>query len=167
MPDIFVVETPPIIQVIETAPDVPVHIVEVASTAPVSVIEAQIPGPPGGPGPIGQSVIPFVHDYTLFITQGQQAYRFPFAATILGVSGCLRTAAIGSPVVIDINVNGVTIFANQANRPSFAPGLVDLSEISLNVPIVTSDRLTIDIDDVGSTLAGEDLSVFIRYERAV
>ena len=156
MADIIVVESQPIIQVIE-----------VPATGPVQVDEALIPGPPGGPGPVGQSVIPFAYDYSLSPTVGVQPYRFPFAATILGVSGCLGVAASGSPVVIDINVNGTTIFPVQADRPSFAPGVTDLPEIALNVPIVTSDRLTIDLDDVGSTLSGEDLTVFIRYERAV
>ena len=156
MADIIVVESQPVIQVIE-----------VPAAGPVQIIEALIPGPPGGPGPVGQSVIPFAYDYSLSPSAGKQPYRFPFAATLLGVSGCLGTAASGSPVVIDINVNGVTIIANQANRPSFAPGVTDLPEIALNVPIVTSDRLTIDLDDVGSTLSGEDLTIFVRYEKAV
>jgi hypothetical protein len=155
MGDIIVVESLPIIQVIETP-----------ATGPVQVVEALIPGPPGGPGPIGQSIIPFVYDYHLNPSNGHQPYRFPFAATILGVSGCLGVAATGSPVVIDINVNGVTIFPVQTSRPSFAPGVTDLPEIVLNVPIVTSDRLTIDLDDVGSTLSGEDLTIFIRYEKS-
>jgi hypothetical protein len=166
MSEIIVVVGPTVIQAIETPPDVPVQVIEIPAE-PTVVIEAQIPGPPGGPGPIGQSIIPFVHDYTLFVTQGQQAYRFPYDATILGVSGCLRTAPTGSPVVIDININGTTIFPVQADRPTFAIGATDLPEIALDVQIVTSDRLTIDLDDVGSTLAGEDLSVFIRYEQAV
>jgi hypothetical protein len=151
-----VVESLPVIQVIETP-----------APGPVQVVEALIPGPPGGPGPIGQSIIPFAYDYNLNPSNGQQPYRFPFAATILGVSGCLGVAASGSPVVIDVNINGVTIFPVQADRPSFAPGVTDLPEIALNVPIVTSDRLTIDLDDVGSTLSGEDLTVFIRYVKAV
>lgn len=156
MSDIVVVAGPTVIEVIDTG-----------SAAPVQVIEGLIPGPPGGPGPIGQNVIPYAYDYTLNPTVGHMAFRFPYAATILGVSGCLGVAATGHAVVIDINVNGTTIFTNQADRPSFAPGVTDLPEIALSHAVVAGDRMTVDLDDVGSTLSGEDLTVFIRYERAV
>jgi hypothetical protein len=155
MADIIVVESQPVIQVIETA-----------APAPVQIIEALIPGPPGGKGPVGESVTVFTHDYALFVTEGQQPYCFPYAATIRGVSAYLKTVA-DADVVIDVNVNGVSIFADPNDRPRILAGEHFLSEIALNIPIVRMDLLSIDLDDVGSTLSGEDLSVYVRHEQTV
>jgi len=155
MADIIVVASQPVIQVIETP-----------APGPVQVIEALIPGPPGVKGPVGESVTVFTHDYALFVTEGQQPYCFPYAATLLGFSAYLRVAA-DADVVMDVNVNGVSIFADPADRPRILAGEHLLSEIALNVPIVGTDLLRIDLDDVGSTLSGEDLSAYVRHERTV
>jgi hypothetical protein len=155
MADIVVVEGQPVIQVIETP-----------AIGPIQIIEALIPGPPGGKGPVGESVSVFTHDYGLFVTEGQQPYCFPYAATLLGVSAYLGTVA-DADVIIDVNVNGVSIFTDPADRPRILAGEHILPEMTLNVAIVGTDLLRIDLDDVGSTLSGEDLSVYVRHERTV
>jgi hypothetical protein len=123
-------------------------------------------GDPGPMGPMGDSVVHFSLDYNVEVRVGAQKYRFAFPATLVGVSACLRLAGTGGPTIIDINVNKVSVFANQADRPQIPDGSDDLPEITLNIPIVSGDRLSIDVDDIGSTFSGEDLSVFVRFERA-
>jgi hypothetical protein len=167
MPEIVVVPNPNVtdIWVVQNAESDYASIVVVQPTPVVSLVDTG-KGDPGPAGPMGESQIVFARDYEVTITQGRQAYRFPFAATLVGVSACMGVPCTGSPTILDINVDGISIFTNQANRPQVPPITGDLPEITLNVPIVPGNRVTIDIDDIGSTLAGEDLSVFVRYEKA-
>jgi hypothetical protein len=65
---------------------------------------------------------------------------------------------------VDVNKNGVTIFSTQSNRPTIpAAGVTDLAD-AINVPNVSAGEfLTVDIDQVGSTNPGSDLTVTILY----
>jgi hypothetical protein len=61
--------------------------------------------------------------------------------------------------------NGTTVWTNQAQRLTILPNTTD-AEAVLSVPVLEGDFLTLDVDDVGSTLSGEDLTVLVRYEKA-
>jgi hypothetical protein len=163
--DVWVVENSQI-EVLGLEPAPPVEIIVVNQSQVIRLIDTG-KGDPGPQGPQGESVIPYAMDYTLDPTVGIRVFRFPFAGTLLGVSGCLSTASIGSPVIVDINIDGTTIFADQNDRPQFAAGITDLPEITLNVPFVSGNKVSVDVDDVGSTFEGEDLQIFIRYERTI
>src|SRR6266496_330923 len=97
---------------------------------------------------------------TLVTTTG--ASRLPIEATyaIAGVRLMVGTAPTGSSLIVDVNKNGTTIFTTQANRPAIAAGANSGGPGS--TPDVTSlaagDYLTVDIDQVGSTVAGSDLT---------
>ena len=89
---------------------------------------------------------------------------FPRAATITNVAAVINTAPTGASVIIDVNKNGTTIFTTQANRPTIA---VSTNADNTSTPDVTSiaanDYLTVDVDQIGSTVAGSDLTVRIDY----
>jgi hypothetical protein len=81
--------------------------------------------------------------------------------TIVGVRATVGSAPTGASIIIDVNVNGTTIFTTQGNRPSiasteFTSGFVS-SVDSTSVPV--GAYITVDIDQVGSTLPGSDLGV--------
>jgi hypothetical protein len=88
----------------------------------------------------------------------------PFDCTVIEVYGYVETAPTGSAIIVDVNLNGTSIWnTNPSNRLTINAGsqtgsstTFDTSDFSKN------DRLTIDIDQVGSGNAGEDLSVCIR-----
>src|SRR6266508_1915560 len=86
------------------------------------------------------------------------------AITIIGVRASVATAPVGGSVIADVNKNGVTIFSTQSNRPTIAAGtFTDLAD-AINVPAVgATDFLTVDIDQVGPTTPGNDLSVTVSY----
>ncbi len=122
-------------------------------------------------GDQGESMITFAQSSTLSTLVGSIRYRFPFAATILGVTTAVNTAPTGASIICDVNKNGTTVFTTQGNRPTIAVSTnASHSGTSEAIPDVTSiaagDYLTVDIDQVGSTVAGSDLTVFIRYKRA-
>jgi hypothetical protein len=79
----------------------------------------------------------------------------------------LGVAPTGTSVILDVNKNGTTIFTTQANRPTVAAGAV---VGSVTPPDVTSfapgDRITVDVDQVGSTFAGTNLVVVLRLRRS-
>ncbi len=79
----------------------------------------------------------------------------------------LGTAPVGSDFLMDINKNGTTIFTNQADR------LTILAGNNANSPLRTQpgvfqrgDRLSIDVDQIGSGTAGSDLDLTAYLEKA-
>ena len=81
--------------------------------------------------------------------------------TITGVRASVGTAPTGTSVIVDVNVGGTTIFTTQANRPVIAAGAFTSGKITnMNITSVpTGAYLTIDVDQVGSTIAGGQLTV--------
>ncbi len=99
------------------------------------------------------------------------ALRLPIEGTytITGVRLMVGTAPTGSSLIVDVNKNGTTIFTTQGNRPTIAAS--SNSGGPGSAPDVTAlaagDYLTVDIDQVGSTVAGSDLVVSVIVTRTV
>jgi len=84
--------------------------------------------------------------------------------TITGVRASVGTAPAGAAIIIDVNKNGTTIFTTQANRPTIAAAANTSGNVT-NADVTTiaaGEYLTIDIDQIGSTTAGADLTVQIE-----
>jgi len=88
----------------------------------------------------------------------------PKALTITKVYGCVKTAPTGANLVIDINKNGSSIWnSTQANRLTILAGATSGNQTSFDVTtLAEADILTIDIDTVGSTIAGANLTVALK-----
>jgi hypothetical protein len=86
--------------------------------------------------------------------------------TIVEAYAMVGTAPTGAAVIVDVNKNGTTIFTTQANRPQIA---VSTNGDASGTPDVTAltngDYLTVDVDQVGSTIAGSDLTVSVILQR--
>jgi hypothetical protein len=83
--------------------------------------------------------------------------------TIKAVRASVGTAPTGASIVVDVNVGGTTIFTTQANRPTitasnFTSGKVTNHNVT---SIADGAYFTVDLDAVGSTIAGSDLTVQI------
>lgn len=88
--------------------------------------------------------------------------RLGSTATITEVFVSVGTAPVGAAILIDVNKNGTTIFTNQAHRPSISAGSNTASDTGIDVSsLANGDYLTIDIDQVGSTTTGSDLTVHV------
>lgn len=89
--------------------------------------------------------------------------------TIVGTRLMVGTAPTGASLLIDVNKNGTTIYTTQGNRPSIAAGANAGGPGA--APDVTSlvagDYITVDIDQVGSTVAGSDLTVVVVVSKTV
>lgn len=86
--------------------------------------------------------------------------------TITNVAARVTTAPTGASVLIDVNKNGTTIYGTQSNRPTIAAAGTLATVGSHSVTTVTDgDYLSVDVDQIGSTVAGADLVVTIRLLR--
>ena len=92
----------------------------------------------------------------------------PFNMEITKVKAQVLAAPTGSSLILDINVNGSSIYTTQANRPTITAGdyLIE-AELPDDVSLETDDMITIDIDQVGSTVAGSNLAVTITCDVVV
>lgn len=121
--------------------------------------------------------VPLQADETIhFFVAGTQTAAAKKAGMIVGKAGTITdvrayvdTAPTGATLIVDVNKNGTTIFTTQANRPIVA---ISGNASSTTLPDVTAvaagDRLTIDVDQIGSSVAGADLyvSVTIKHPTA-
>lgn len=145
--------------------------VELRSPGVIGATGPQGPqGPTGATGATGSSQLPITWSKpgTLTTSTGVSRYLFPYSATIIGVSAAVNSAPIGADIIIDVKKNGTTIFTTQANRPKILAGAnATAAEVTnMNVTsISTGDYVTIDINQVGSTNPGSDLTVFVRYQQ--
>jgi hypothetical protein len=102
----------------------------------------------------------FTKTDTLETGTGTQPMPIMENITILGVRAHVGTAPTGAAVIVDVNLDGTTIFTTQTDRPEIA---VSTTESATEVPAVTSatagQQFTCDIDQIGSTVAGAHLVV--------
>ena len=104
-------------------------------------------------------------DETTALTTGvaKATFRMPFAMTLTAVRANVVTAPTGSVLTVDINEGGASILST--------PITIDAGEktsTTAATPPVISDtsladdaEITIDIDTVGSTIAGSGLKVWL------
>lgn len=81
--------------------------------------------------------------------------------TIRAVRASVGTAPTGAAIIVDVNVNGTTIFTTQSNRPTIAiSGNTSGKVTNMDVTsIADGSYFTVDLDQVGSTVAGANLTV--------
>jgi hypothetical protein len=118
----------------------------------------------GGGSITGQFVLPCTGE----LSAGADVSPLPIFAggvlTITEVYAYVKTAPVGESLIVDVNKNGTTIFTTQSNRPQISSGENSDTSGSPDVTaLVKNDKLTIDIDQVGSTTPGSDLVVLIRF----
>ncbi len=107
--------------------------------------------------------IVFTWDGTLSVRTGELRISPHVDCSILEVWARVNTTPAGASIKVDVHKNGATVFTTQANRPEIAPGdNYDLSVAPDVTGLVTTDYVTMDVDQVGSTTAGQSLSVGVR-----
>lgn len=104
-------------------------------------------------------------DETTALTTGvaKATFRTPFAMTLTGVKASVTTAPTGSVLTVDINEGGVSILSTKLTIDP-----TEKTSTTAATPAVLSDtslaadaEITIDIDTVGSTVAGTGLKVWL------
>lgn len=115
---------------------------------------------------IGSRVQPFSSGGPLTVEVGGHRLYNDTAApwTILSVRASVGAPPTGGSLIVDVNVDGVTIFTVQANRPVIAAsGYTSGKLTNMNITTIANGAyLTIDVDQVGSTTPGADLVVQVE-----
>ncbi len=115
-------------------------------------------------GPIGERYYTFAVPGDLTVDPGVfRIYNLTGRAlTINRVHIAVNTAPTGAAILIDVHENGTTIFTNQANRPTIA-----IAAFTGETTTIDDDSwadgsyLQVDIDQIGSTIAGADLTITV------
>jgi hypothetical protein len=86
----------------------------------------------------------------------------PFPLTITKAFAYAKTGPTGADLIFDINKNGTTIWSTQSNRLKIAAAATSGNQTTFNTTsLAEGDILTVDVDQVGSTIAGADVTVQI------
>lgn len=117
-------------------------------------------GPAGPVGAIGTQPL-FQRAGSLAVQVGKSRYYFENAAKIGTVRASVGTSPVGAPVIIDLNINGVSIFENPSQRPTISPGQNTALGSQIVTAVFPGDYITVDVDSVGTTQPGADLTVSV------
>lgn len=112
------------------------------------------------------SVWPLFHTGVLAVGAGAMRIPVTQRGRIIHVRAAVDTAPTGASVIIDVNKNGTTIFAS-GDRPEIAASTnqsANETPLAADEFITVGDWLTVDIDQVGSTVAGSNLVVAVLVE---
>ena len=107
------------------------------------------------------------------LTTGQKKQRLlaPCAITLTKVRLVVDTAPTGANLIVDVHTGtnaGTTIFTTQGNRPTIAAGSKTGVSVAPDVTaIAEGDEFSVFIDQIGSTIAGADLTIEVVGMQAV
>lgn len=105
-------------------------------------------------------------DLTTALTTGATKgyFRMPYAGTLTAVKATVLTAPTGSTIIVDINESGTTVMATT----KLSIDIGETTSATAATAAVISDssladdaEITIDIDQIGSTIAGAGLIVYL------
>lgn len=117
-----------------------------------------------------RAIEPYIMSVTgaLTVATGKSRVYLEDNYVVESIRASVNTAPAGASVIVDVNLNGTSIFTTQANRPTIVAGAnTGLATLGAGTTtaIATGQYLTVDVDQIGSTTAGADLSVVIRLRR--
>ena len=120
----------------------------------------------------------------LSVAAGAIAYPLPFPAELVGVFAKVGTAPATTDVLIDVNKNGTTIFADQDKRVKIAAAATAGSvKVSPALPAGTNyiytpypaaaplavfnegDTVSVDVDQIGTGTVGANLAVILTFAK--
>lgn len=102
---------------------------------------------------------------TLVAGTGDARFVMPEAGEIVEVNVSVLTAPTGATAIFDVNLDGTTIYTTQANRPTIAIAAQDSTQAAGPEAAVFERGavVTVDTDQIGSTVAGADATVLVTY----
>jgi hypothetical protein len=94
-------------------------------------------------------------------------FRMPYAATLLAVRATVNTAPTGSTLIVDINEAGTSLLSTKLSIDASEKTSTTAATAAVISDSALADdaEMTIDIDQVGSTVAGKGLKVYLKTRR--
>jgi len=111
-----------------------------------------------------------VGDEGTAITAGTNKIRFKadFTGTLVSVRAGVNTAPTGSTLIVDINKNGASMLGTKLSIDATETSSTTAASAATitTTSITDDDEISIDIDQIGSTVAGAGLKVSLFVRRA-
>ena len=115
---------------------------------------------------VPRTYIWFVKGTVAIGTEQGATFRIKRATTVEDVEMHVKTAPTGAALIVDINDGGTTIFSTEPEID--ASGTVeDNNHAFSDTALAATTELTMDVVQVGSTVAGADLTVLLHCYEAV
>lgn len=109
-------------------------------------------------------IFPITGNMTVGTDKAPLKHEMWEAGTLIEVRVVCKTAPTGAAIIIDINDDGTSIWSS-GSRLQIPVGDTAASTTTITNPTVAKGSiLTIDIDQIGSTIAGADLTVILIYQ---
>ncbi|MGB4957796.1 MAG: hypothetical protein WBO49_05070 [Candidatus Saccharimonas sp.] len=110
--------------------------------------------------------VPFSISGAAYVTTGQGRVYIESSRTITRVRASVGTAPTGASLIVDVLKNGTSIYnVTPANRPTIAAGTYTaLGGTPDTTTFVNGDYITVSVVQIGSGVAGSDLTVSIRLQ---
>lgn len=109
-------------------------------------------------------------DETTDLTTGtaKATFRMPFAMTLTAVRANVNTAPTGATIIVDINEGGSSILSTKLSIDASEKTSTTAATLAVISDTALADdaEITIDLDQVGSTIAGKGLKVWLIGVRA-
>lgn len=106
-----------------------------------------------------------VSDETTDLTTGtaKVTFRMPYAMTLTGVRANVNTAPTGSTLIVDINEGGSTILSTKLSIDASEKTSTTAASAAVisDSALADDSEITIDIDQIGSTIAGKGLKIWL------
>lgn len=116
-----------------------------------------------------ESLVIAVSDESTALTTGtaKTTFRMPYAFTLSAVRSSVTTAPTGSTLIVDINEGGSTILSTKLSIDASEKTSTTAASAAVISDTALADdaEITIDIDQVGSTIAGAGLKVVLIGSR--
>ena len=121
-------------------------------------------GTPVGSIATGGTITTFSLPGQAFVESGRLRQYFSTRSAILGIRAAVHVAPTGASIIVDVHKSGTTVFASQAARPTIAVSTNVSADAVPSVNIIEAgEYLTVDVDQVGSTIPGGDVTVMVRW----
>lgn len=122
--------------------------------------------PTPGAGTTAWEMLIAVSDETTALTTGtaKVTFRMPRAVTLTDVRASVTTAPTGSTLIVDINEGGSTILSTKLSIDASEKTSTTAASAAVISDTALADdaEMTINIDQVGSTIAGAGLKVLLK-----
>ena len=99
-------------------------------------------------------------------TEQGATYRMKRATTVEDVELHIKTAPTGAALIVDINDAGTTIFSTKPEI-DISGTVEDDNHVISDTALAAGAELTMDVDQVGSSEAGVDLTVLLHCKEEV
>jgi len=99
----------------------------------------------------------------LTVGASKVTFRSPYAFTLTGVRASVNTAPTGSTLVVDVNKNGTSVLSTKLSLDVSEKTSLTADSVAVisDSSIADDAEITIDIDQIGSTIPGNGLKVVL------